>query len=63
MQCTVLLILLVTEKFSLEESFSGGELSLTDVSGTEVGGDVFDELVKSGVLTFMVPFPVGKESP
>nr|XP_040036522.1 uncharacterized protein LOC120821692 [Gasterosteus aculeatus aculeatus] len=28
------------------------------MSGTEVDGDIFDEVVKSGVLTFKVPLPV-----
>lgn len=43
----------ITEKFSLPpESQTEGHFTLTDESGTEVDGDVFDELVKSGVLIF-----------
>ncbi|KAJ7989843.1 hypothetical protein DPEC_G00308690 [Dallia pectoralis] len=48
----------VTDNFSLQPgSFSAGQLILTDVSGTQVDGDVFDELVKLGVLAFKVPLP------
>ncbi|XP_077951683.1 uncharacterized protein LOC120811737 isoform X3 [Gasterosteus aculeatus] len=49
----------VNDKFSLQpDSFSEGQFTITDMSGTEVDGDIFDELVKSGVLTFKVPLPV-----
>nr|XP_046232400.1 uncharacterized protein LOC124052326 isoform X2 [Scatophagus argus] len=45
----------VTEKFSLQASgLSTDELVLTDEAGTEVDADIFDELVKSGVLNFKV---------
>lgn len=59
----ILFILLVNDKFSLQpDSFSEGQFTITDMSGTEVDGDIFDELVKSGVLTFKVPLPVmGKD--
>ena len=51
------------DKFSLQpDSFSEGQLTITDMSGTGVDGDIFDELVKSGVLTFKIPLPVmGKD--
>lgn len=36
------------------ESQTAGHITLTDDSGTEIDRDVFDELVKSGVLNFKV---------
>ncbi|XP_055054374.2 uncharacterized protein [Misgurnus anguillicaudatus] len=41
----------ITEKFSLLPE-TEGPITITDESGTEVDRDVFDELVKSGVLSF-----------
>ncbi|XP_072532560.1 uncharacterized protein [Salminus brasiliensis] len=45
----------ITMKFGLEhECLREGQLILTDESGTEVDEDIFDELVKSGVLNFKI---------
>ncbi|KAM7423196.1 hypothetical protein PAMA_010972 [Pampus argenteus] len=47
----------VLDKFSLQAQLvADGVLGLTDTSETEVDGDTFDELVKSGVKNFKVGY-------
>ncbi|XP_038123440.1 uncharacterized protein LOC119771485 [Cyprinodon tularosa] len=47
----------ITAKFCCElQLFTEGVLVLTDTSDTEVGSDIFDELLRSGVRAFMLGY-------